>query len=983
MSRLIKNSTHSNWFDDKASLSTQIISRNGNVIWSDEGDGVVAAQFNGTNTYLTAQSSIFIGTADFNIEAFVKFDSDAGAGGNPQGLIVAGPHNAGIQFGFYWDTNEIFLAKANISHTIKVAAVQDTNWHHAAVSRSGTSTRLFLDGIVVGSATSSTDYSAGNLRIGAYPEAGQYFKGKMTGLSVNKSAIYTTNYIVPSSLPLRTSSSQLLLNFSGGKAPYVPLWYGDTSVISNTRKGIQVFGTPTQSNEGFGVIAAQLNGTTDFFSSPNSTDFNLTGDFTIEAYVMLITRGQQETFIINGRGASFASVSCGWALRQDTTNNLNFYRYDGSTETVLNFGASILGNSSWYHIAASRTGSTLRLFVNGLLTATHTTSVSFNRVTTTDGLFLGRGIYGSPTTYYNNGKITGVRVVNGTGLYIGNFIPGLPSAVSGTVLLLNYGATAAPSVIAWNEDASPLRNTITFVGSTTWAFNHGGASGVNAITSSNTGYINAGTSVFNDIGTGDFTVEMFIRPNSSGLTDYKRLVSLQGTSTSSLQEMVAIEATITSGFVSGGITTDPTPTFNSNVALTYGAWNHIALCRNAGVMTLYINGFRVSQGTSTTSIPNDYRLVIGAWKGFSGVFSRLLDGGVTGIRVVSSALYSGNTLTVPTTLPTAVTGTRLLLNFGASAAPTITTSLPVETLSALPSITNWSGVRIAPDGTKIIAYTAFNTTTHRAYTSRDSGASFTSFEITTGIYGGITHARTSANGNIMHLVTRQTTPRKSTDAGVNWTTLTMGTYNQYLQDMSISDDGVYGMISGEATSGGIFYSTNSLATWQSPTGLGSYSRFNRINATRDGAKVIAMDLDLTNHTGPAYSTNYGASFSVFNITTATRWADAVMSSNASIMLAAARVGGLWVSVNEGSTWTSKLSDEPRNWAGAVVSASGVIMAAVTTSGALYVSGNSGTSWDLHTNLSVAVPLDRGSITMTDNGLIVLIRTGSAIYRVRI
>jgi hypothetical protein len=67
-------------------------------------------------------------------------------------------------------------------------------------------------------------------------------------------------------------------------------------------------------------------------------------------------------------------------------------------------------------------------------------------------LQIGHAKYGSGEDYYLNGSIAGLRIVNNNGLYSSNFtIPtSLPSAISGTVLLLNFGATTAPTVLHGN-----------------------------------------------------------------------------------------------------------------------------------------------------------------------------------------------------------------------------------------------------------------------------------------------------------------------------------------------------------------------------------------------------------------------------------------------------------------------------------------------------------------------------------------------------
>ena len=161
-------------------------------------------------------------------------------------------------------------------------------------------------------------------------------------------------------------------------------------------------------------------------------------------------------------------------------------------------------------------------------------------------------------------------------------------------------------------------------------------------------YLNTPSSSGLAFGTGDFTMETWIYPNSlSG-----RLWFF-----SSNNDNVDLNG-------SGGIWYfGPGGVYNSatNTVISIGAWHHIALVRSSGIITLYVNGNSVvSQNGIGYNSTSNRSLDIGysASQG-NGYFN----GRVSNFRIVKgTAVYTGSTFTVPTTPLSAISGTQLLLN---------------------------------------------------------------------------------------------------------------------------------------------------------------------------------------------------------------------------------------------------------------------------------------------------------------------------------
>jgi len=168
------------------------------------------------------------------------------------------------------------------------------------------------------------------------------------------------------------------------------------------------------------------------------------------------------------------------------------------------------------------------------------------------------------------------------------------------------------------------------------------------------------------MGAGDFTWECWVYPTSS--VDYQCFIDTRTT---------PLQGGDDTGFFFGTDfnTLDPIYyTTNlqlaSSVSMTLNAWNHVALTRNSGTVTLWVNG--VSGGTqSNSSDLTQQRVLIGG----DGLGTALnLIGNISNLRMVKGvAVYTG-AFTVPTvplattqsagTNISAITGTQtsLLLN---------------------------------------------------------------------------------------------------------------------------------------------------------------------------------------------------------------------------------------------------------------------------------------------------------------------------------
>ena len=156
---------------------------------------------------------------------------------------------------------------------------------------------------------------------------------------------------------------------------------------------------------------------------------SFTGSFTAEAWVNFTTIDNQFHYVFG----QYPSTEGAWMLQQQANTRfirLLYYHDNVRTETAPVSGTLMAGK--WHHIALVRNSSNLvSFYVDGVLSFSTTISSNFG-----DPLL--PFIVGDGDTF--NGKISNLRIVNGTAVYSGSSftVPTSPlTAISGTVALLN------------------------------------------------------------------------------------------------------------------------------------------------------------------------------------------------------------------------------------------------------------------------------------------------------------------------------------------------------------------------------------------------------------------------------------------------------------------------------------------------------------------------------------------------------------------
>src|SRR5262245_47647076 len=120
----------------------------------------------------------------------------------------------------------------------------------------------------------------------------------------------------------------------------------------------------------FGGASLLSDGTGDFVSTPDSVDFTLgSGDFTIDVWFKCVETTAINKNIAGQTDAGDTAAGSAWRITRDiTTNFISFRLSNGSAYTVVTGTTQFtnLINPGWHHVAAVRTGNTLKLFIDGI-----------------------------------------------------------------------------------------------------------------------------------------------------------------------------------------------------------------------------------------------------------------------------------------------------------------------------------------------------------------------------------------------------------------------------------------------------------------------------------------------------------------------------------------------------------------------------------------------------------------------------------------
>jgi hypothetical protein len=169
----------------------------------------------------------------------------------------------------------------------------------------------------------------------------------------------------------------------------------------------------------YGTGSLAFDGTGDYLLTPNSNLFAFgTGDFTVEFWMYTNSTANDKTLMGTASGYLTGGWQVGFNIDRPQANGLEFL-IEQSPHLYVISGA--LSTATWYHVAVTRSGTTLRLFINGTQVSSATSS---NNISDSAGnaFALGRTIEGVGGRDYD-GYIDDLRITKGYARYTSNFTP--------------------------------------------------------------------------------------------------------------------------------------------------------------------------------------------------------------------------------------------------------------------------------------------------------------------------------------------------------------------------------------------------------------------------------------------------------------------------------------------------------------------------------------------------------------------------------
>lgn len=332
-------------------------------------------------------------TGDFTIEGWIYPTTNAG----DTSLYVVSDGTNYLAFNHNSSNNNYNIYLNSSSPTSSPASGINLNsWNHVALVRSGSTVTVYTNGVSKGTITNSATLGFASPTIarngGGVGGVGRYMSNIRI---VNGSAVYTGNFTPPSVPVTAITNTALLLNYSNsGIVDYTTNNNIETAGAAQVSTSVKIFGSGSVS----------FNGSNSYlYSAANGLNQFGTGDFTLEAFIYFNSVGNGQ--IISAGNGNVAGAYY-W---QYYSGQLQFGTQGVGGISAINWTPSA---NTWYHVAVTRSGSTVKQFVAGYEIGSATSSQSF-----VDGpTYVGYGGAG-----YFNGYMDEIRITKGVARYTGSY----------------------------------------------------------------------------------------------------------------------------------------------------------------------------------------------------------------------------------------------------------------------------------------------------------------------------------------------------------------------------------------------------------------------------------------------------------------------------------------------------------------------------------------------------------------------------------
>ena len=591
--------------------------------------------FDGTGDYLSlgSSSAFGFGTSDFTVEFWVYLLTNSTT--SPSYVLMLLPSTTYFAINMVAGSYiEAFLNAGTAAFTCTDVRPAQNAWSHIALVRSGTTVRLYVNGVA--SANTATNSST----LGSSTESFNISNGScpashISNLRITKSAVYTSNF-TPSTTPLTAianttlltcrsntnidlSNNNLAITVSGNSIPTL------FSPFTPTYATKQTYSTSTLGGSMF------FDGTGDYLTIGNNLSVGA-NNFTVQAWVHPTAWTVEYTSIISTRPTSstggFSNV---FVLGVHNSG----YPYIYSGDFQVTGTANTVPLRSWTHLCVTRSGSTMRLFVNGALANSRT---SLQNYTTASGAVGSNGNGSEQWTGY----LSDVTLTGGEAIYTSSFVPPLSTMTPANNTLLMLNGTDA---VITDESGKNDIETIGDVRLNTSVKKYGNSSiyfdGTNDALKLPAAANVAFASTFR---TGNFTIECWVNRTTSGSVTH--FLDFRGPNNNDSNPVFYWQ---TNNFIyyTNNNSSGDNQIQTSNPITSSSGWVHLALVRSGTTLTVYVNGVASGSVTYSTNVLGGNPVTIGNRYTDSGAFAGYIDD----FRITNGiARYTAN-FTPPGKLP--------------------------------------------------------------------------------------------------------------------------------------------------------------------------------------------------------------------------------------------------------------------------------------------------------------------------------------------
>jgi len=591
-------------------------------------EGEWSAYFNGSDSELNLTNTATIGTGNFTMEMWVHPENRSNA------CLIDSRSANGATDGIIFKLNG---SKFQISGLNGTTNIPLNEWTHLAVVREGTGTnetKMYVNGALEKTITFNLDLTSTFFGVGVFNDGGNSgdYKGYISNLRVVNDTVYTGAFTV-SSTPLTAISNTDVLICQSNRWEKDNSTNGFTvSVPQGSVAAVPFSPFPVTRQYSRNVVGGSL-----FIPASNNwlriqhtgyeDMFYWTGDFTYEGWVYFIT--SNDTTVFYGEGGTYN------AFNMDPGSASSFYE---NSTSGGGFGTeSDIGQYQWTHVALVRSGSTIKMYKNGVASAT----------TSTNSSALG---YASQTFRFGSSPAQTFYLafprLSQKAVYTSNFTPPTSPYTSSnidftTVFASNFDNTAIDNR-TMKTGVAPIGNTR--ISDEQIKF------GIGSIKFDGTGdYLKIPDSPLFLMGDGDFTFECFLYftsaiGNSNGT--YRMLLSDATTNSNYLT--IRGDGTDTNGVLQYNFSGSSANMSLGN-GLTSNSWHHLAFSREGTTLRLYLNGTLTETDTSVSTNFNLNSDRGGVYVGAFNGPAHYLDGYMDEARLTKGvARYTGSSLIVPT-----------------------------------------------------------------------------------------------------------------------------------------------------------------------------------------------------------------------------------------------------------------------------------------------------------------------------------------------